>query len=253
MAAPRVAPLELRIAVLSDGHATYFIRLLEESLKLIHQPYRIHYAKDIPARRMWRMLGTGEINLFYGMQTKEKDSNEQIVRVENPLTNGLIGQRVLLIRRADTDVFARIQSVGELKRSKMVAGFGFGWGDAKVWRAAGLPLYEHAAPWTTIYAMVAAGNRRVDFLPRGVIEVLEEARAHPELTVEQHLLVDYRGDFSFYLAKSAGNYRPIIERALREAEATGLKARLIAEVFGADLKALSLDRRVRLRLSSSLH
>ena len=246
-----VAPLELRIAVLSDGHATYFIRLLEESLKLIHQPYHVRYVKDIPARRMWTMLDNGEINLFYGMRTKDKDSNAQILPVRNRLTNGLIGQRVLLTRRADTDVFAHVQTVDDLKRTRLIAGFGAGWGDVKVWKAAGLPLYEHAAPWSTIYAMVAVGTRHVDYLPRGVIEVLDEARGHPELVVEQHLLIEYPGDFGFYLASSAASYRPIIERALREAESTGLKARLIDEEFGADIKALGLKRRVHLHLSAS--
>jgi hypothetical protein len=245
------APLKLRIAVLSDGHSTYFIRLLEESLKLIHQPYHIHYVKDIPARRMWWMLEKGEINLFYGMQSREKNSSKQLILVRNTLTNGLVGQRVLLIRRADTKVFAQVQSVEDLKRTKLTAGLGAGWGDAKVWKITGLPLYEHVAPWRTIYAMVAAGNRNVDYLPRGVIEVLDEARAHPELAVEQHLLLDYRADFSFYLGASAASYRPIIERALREAEVTGLKARLIDEVFGNDITALDLNHRVRLHLSAT--
>jgi hypothetical protein len=246
-----VAPLELRVAMVSDGHANYFIRLLEESLKLIHQPYRIHYVKDIPARRMWWMLGRGEINLFYGMQSKEKNSSEQLVLVRNALTNGLVGRRVLLVRRSDIDAFAQVRSVEDLKRTGLIAGFGAGWGDVKVWKTAGLPLYEHAAPWNTIYAMVNAGNRHVDYLPRSVIEVSEEARLHPELVVEQHLLLDYRGDFAFYLTASAASYRPIIERALKEAEASGLKARLIEEAFGADIKALDLNRRLRLPLSAT--
>lgn len=128
-----LAPLERRIAMVSDGHATYFIRLLEASLKLVRQPYRLHYVKDIPARRMWWKLGQGDINLFYGMQNREKDSSAQLVRVRNALTNGLIGQRVLLIRQADTGLFARIKSVEELKRSGLVAGFDAGRGDVKVW------------------------------------------------------------------------------------------------------------------------
>lgn len=246
-----VEPIELRMAVSSDGHAAYFVRLLEESLKLIHQPYRLHLVKDVPARRMWWMLNKGDLNLFYGMQSKEKDHNEQIVPVRNALTNGLIGQRVFLIRRNDAEVFAGVNSVGDLKRTKMIAGFGAGWGDVKVWRAAGLPQYEHAGPWPTIYAMVAAKNRHVDYLPRGVIEVMEEARLHPELAVEQHLLVDYRADLGFYLAASAASYRPIIERALKAAESSGMKARLIDEAFGADIKALDLDRRTRLRIAPS--
>jgi len=249
--APRPAPLELRIPVVSDGHATYFIRLLEASLNLVHQPYRIHYVKDVPARRMWAMLGKGDINLFYGLEKKEQDIGKEIIPVRVGLTNGLIGQRVFLIRPADAASFARVQSVADLRQTRLVAGFGEGWGDVKVWSKAGLPLYEHTAPWKTIYAMVAAGNRHVDYLPRGVIEVMPEARQHPELTVEQHLLVEYRGDFVFYLSASAASYRPIIERALREAEASELKARLIDESFGPDIKALGLDRRIRLRLPAS--
>ena len=249
--AETVAPLELRIAVVSDGHATYFLRLLEESLQLIHQPYHIHYVKDIPARRMWWMAGKGDINIFYGMRSKDKDGSTRIVPVRNALTNGLIGQRVFLIRRADQQVFARVQSVDDLRSTGLIAGFGAGWGDARVWKATALPLYEHAAPWNTIYAMVAAGNRHVDYLPRGVIEVSKEARAHPELVVEPHLLVDYPGDFGFYLTSEAASYRPIIERALREAEATGLKARLIDEAFGADIRALDLHRRLHLHLAAT--
>lgn len=248
---PGAAPLQLRLAVLSDGHSTYFIRLLEESLKLIHQPYQIHYVKDIPARRMWSMLEKGEINIIYGMQSKEKESRKQLILVRNALTNGLVGQRVLLIRPADTNVFAQVQSVDDLKRTKLTAGLGAGWSDVKVWNAAGLPVYEHVAPWRTIYAMVAAGNRRVDYLPRGVIEVLGEARSHPELAVEQHLLLNYRADFAFYLGASAASYRPIIERALRAAEVTGLKDRLIADAFGDDITALGLNRRLRLHLSAN--
>ena len=51
----------------------------------------------------------------------------------------------------------------------------------------------------------------------------------------------------FYLDASAARYRPVLERALKEADATGLKARLIEE-FGADIKALKLNRRLRLQL-----
>ncbi|MYN24876.1 hypothetical protein GTP69_00475 [Duganella sp. CY42W] len=249
--ASSIAPLELRIAVVSDGRADYFVRLLEESLKLIQQPYHIQYVKDIPARRMWWMLGRGDINLFYGMQSKEKDNDKQLVPVRNALTNGLIGQRVLLIRRSDTDAFLPVRSVGDLKHTGLIAGFGAGWGDARVWKSAGLPLYEHAAPWNTIYAMVTAGNRHVDYLPRGVIEVLAEARAHPELAVEPRLLLEYPADFGFYLSPSVAHYRPIIERALQAAEASGLKARLIDEAYGADIKALNLNRRLRLRLPAA--
>lgn len=246
--APGVEPLELRVAVVSDGRADYFIRLLEESLKLIGQPYNIQYVKDIPARRMWWMLGKGDINLFYGVQSKEKDTSKHLVPVRNALTNGLIGQRVFLIRRADTEAFAQVRSVGDLKRTGLIAGLGAGWYDTKVLKAADIPVYEHAAPWGTIYAMVAAGNRRVDYLPRGVTEVLAEARSHPELAVEQHLLLAYQADFRFYLDASAARYRPVLERALKEADATGLKARLIEETFGADIKALKLNRRLRLQL-----
>lgn len=249
--AAEVAPLELRVAVVSDGRADYFVQLLEESLKLIKQPYHIQYVKDLPARRMWSMLGAGEINLFYGMQSPEKNNDPNLVPVRNPLTNGLVGQRVLLVRSTDTDTFAQVRSVADLKRTGLIAGFGAGWGDTRIWKTAGLPLYEHAAPWHTIYAMVAAGNRHVDYLPRGVIEVLEEARAHPELVVEPHLLLAYRADFGFYLSTSAARYRPIIERALKAAETSGLKARLIDETFGADIKALNLNRRLRLPLSDA--
>ncbi len=107
--------------------------------------------------------------------------------------------------------------MGDLKRTGLIAGFGAGRGDAKMWKTSGLPLYEHAAPWGTVYAMLTAGNRHVDYLPLGVIEVLAEARAHPELIVGQHLLLEYPANFGFYLSQVAASYRPITERALKAA------------------------------------
>lgn len=98
--------------------------------------------------------------------------------------------------------------------------------------------------------MVAVGNRGVDYLPRGANEIGADAKTHSILIVEKHLLLYYERDMRFYLAKRAALYQPTIEYALKAAETTGLKRRMIEQTFGPDIKNLNLAQRRRIRLDA---
>ncbi|MDQ2991119.1 MAG: hypothetical protein M3R60_18685, partial [Pseudomonadota bacterium] len=112
----------------------------------------------------------------------------------------------------------------------------------------GLTVYEFSDQFSLIYTMVAIGNRGVDYLPRGANEIVAEAQSHKPLSIEKHLLFYYNKDMRFYLAKRSSRYLPIIEAALKNAEATGLKDRIIEQTFGADIRALGLGQRRRIQL-----
>ena len=85
---------------------------------------------------------------------------------------------------------------------------------------------------------------------RGVPEIVAEAQAHPALAIEHHLLFSYPRDMRFYLTPRAGQHRAVIESALKAAQASGLKRRIIAQHFGAAIRSLGLDQRRRILLQA---
>ena len=238
--------ITLRAPCFSDQRHKFYIQLLQSALDAIHQPSRISCVDDLPGRRMWKMVDDGNLDLIWGMQAPSKDKHMVPIAVD--LTDGLAGQRVLLIRPADQKVFDRITSVKSLRDSKLIAGFGEGWIDVSVWKNNDLPLYEFPNQFSLIYSMVAIGNRGVDYLPRGANEIGADAQAHQMLSVEKHLVFYYNRDMRFYLSMRAARYQPILEYALKAAEASGLKRRIIDQTFGSEIKTLDLAHRRRIQL-----
>lgn len=236
----------LRVPCFSDQRSQYYVQLLQSSLDAIRQPARITCVNDLPGRRMWKMLGDRKLDLIWGMQTSDKDKDLVPVRVA--LTDGLVGQRILLIRPDDQEVFDRVTSIQALRDTTLVAGFGEGWFDAQVWKRHGLAVYEFPHQFSLIYSMVTIGNRGVDYLPRGAHEIVTEANQHPSLRIEKNLLFYYDRDMRFYLSPHAAAYAPIVEKALKAAEASGLKRRLIDRHFGSEIKTLNLTQRRRILL-----
>lgn len=250
-AGPSSAPtaaIALRVPCFSDQRHQFYVQLLQTSLDAVHQSAQITCVYDLPGRRMWKMIGDGKLDLIWGLQTPDKDRG--MVPIQVALTDGLVGQRILLIRPEDQQVFDRVTSIAALRETRLVAGFGEGWFDAKVWKKNGLPVFEFTHQFSQIYPMVAIGNRGVDYLPRGANEIVREARQHRRLSIEKHLLFAYDRDMRFYLAPQAAAYKPIVENALKAAEASGLKGRLIDRAFGAEIKSLDLGKRRRIQLQA---
>jgi len=247
-AAPPPPTIELRLPCFSDHREKFYLGLLRAALKAQGQPARLSCVFDLPGRRMWKMMGEDKLDLIWGMQTPDKD--RALVPIEVDLTDGLAGQRILLIRPRDQARFDAVSSIDGLRGLQLVGGFGEGWFDAGVWQANRLPSHEFAGQFDLSFAMVAAGNRGIDYLPRGVHEIVAEAQAHPALAIEHHLLFSYPRDMRFYLTPRAGQHRAVIEAALKAAQASGLQRRIIAQHFGAAIRSLGLDQRRRILLQA---
>lgn len=238
----------LKMAAFSDNTHAYYHALLVEALAAAQKPVTVERRLDVPQPRIGSMLEDGSLDVHWFVQSPDRD--QKFVGVAVPLTNGLIGQRVLLIRPVDQDRFAAIQSVADLKASGLVGGFGQGWFDVAVWKANSLPVMEQAGEWRTLYKMVAAGDRKVDYFSRGVTEIGAEAAANPDLAIEKNLLLVYDRDFRFYLSQQAKDYAAPLAEGLARLQQNGKQAELLKTHFGAPLSALGMDTRRKLVLTT---
>jgi hypothetical protein len=240
--------ISLKIPELSANRHAFYEELLESSLKDAGHAVKIEVVKNVPQPRIMYMLENDELPIFWALQTKERDG--KFIPVASNLTNGLIGNRILLIPKGDDGKYAAATNVDQFKALNLKGVFGQGWFDTKVWAANGLGFTEQAGELKNLYQMVEAKNRGVDYFARGANEIMEEAKNNPGLMIEPKLVLVYDRDVRFYLAKGSAALKPVIEDALAKADKSGLKKKLIDKYFGPALAGLNLDKRVKISIKT---
>lgn len=242
------ADVTLKLASLPNGNHKYYHRLLEESLKATGNNVKITVEDNLPQPRIVSYLDDGNLTLHWMLQTKERDA--KYVAVDHKLTQGLIGQRVMLVPKGDEAAYSKVKTLDDFKATGKVAGLGKGWFDVGVWNESGLKVTEQGGEWKLLYSMIASKSRGIDYFPRGANEIVAEAKENPNLGIEQHLLLVYPRDFVFYLSKPNAALKPVIEAALKQAEKSGLQKKLIDEYFGPSIASLGMDKRTKILLKN---
>ncbi len=240
--------ITLRVVALPQDRHLYYTRLLEESLRAAGYEPELVFVKDLPEPRLWSMVAQDQLSLIWGVQTTARDHD--YASIKNPLTNGLIGQRILLVKAGHEDDYAQVRALDEFRRLGKVGGVGVNWFEAEVWNFNLLPLYIKTGDWRRLFSMVENGDRGIDYIVRSAGEITREAADYKGLAIEKHLVLSYERDMHFYLAPGAVRYRAIIENALAQADRSGLKKSLIAQYLMPQFKSLNLDKRVTLKLAT---
>lgn len=240
--------IALTVVSLPNDRHVYYVRLLEEALRQAGYTPDIQIIQGAPQPRIWQMLASNQISLMWGVQTTAR--NKEFASVENDLTNGLIGQRVFLVREGEQDMFAHVHSLAQLRQTGMIGGVGEGWFDAELWPLNKLPVYIKGGDWRLMFRMVANGERDVNYVVRGVNEIINEVREYPGLAIESNLVLQHDRDMRFYLSPEAAALKPVLQEALAKADRSGLKKKLIKQLIMPELDVLHLNKRTRLKLVS---
>lgn len=230
---------------LDNGH-NFYHELIYEALT--QQGYQVTInlpSKHIPQKRVVKMVESNQLSLTWLLQTPERDA--KYLSIDVPLTNGLIGKRVLLIPPALQPKFDQITTLQALQKSGLVAGMGVDWFDVDVWLSNGLAVYKEDGEWRTLYSRLSVYGE-VNYFPRGMNEVGAEAASNPHLAIEQALLLEYDRDFRFYLAPNMAQYRDDIERALKAAQTSGLIDQLIKKHWGEVFDQIKPEQRTVIKL-----
>ncbi|XLZ72986.1 hypothetical protein ABT364_13720 [Massilia sp. SR12] len=156
-----------------------------------HGPYTISPSREplsIPRMLQELAMPGGRINVIARATDRELESRFHPIRI--PIDRGLMGMRLLLVRKADLARFAAVRTLDDLKR--LSAGQGKGWVDTEVLAAAGISVVETPRP-SSLLGMLEAG--RFDFFPRALDEAPREYDAnrklHPAIVIEPTLMLRY--------------------------------------------------------------
>lgn len=227
----------------------YMEELVIKSLQAQGHQVHIHPIKNIPTQRVMKMLASGQLSLYWRGYSPELDA--QFTPVKIGLTQGLKGHRVLFIPKGHQHHYDSVQSLADFQALGKTAGFGKNWTDTIIWRHNKLRAKEIDGNWApALYRMTAKANRGIDYFSRGIIEMALEQKNHPQLDVEQKLMLVYDQDFIFYLSNDYRHLQPLLYNALKAAQDSGLMQKLLRKHFLAvyDPEGLNFEGRKKLYL-----
>lgn len=157
----------------------------------------------------------------------------------------------MLIPKDQQHVYDVVNSLQDFRKLGKVGAMGRGWFDVKIWSLNDLDYIERDGDWRNkIYKQIALQNRGVDYFSRGFFEVIDEAKAHPYLDIEKHLMLIYDRDFRFYLGENSAHYKQIIEKSLQNAKSSGLMDQLIKNYWAESFDILDTDNRTKIYLKN---
>lgn len=220
-----------------DTRDQYHIDLLAAVLKATAADYGPGATQAVATttvqQRALKLLENGEIDLFWGMTSVEREVEALPVRF--PLMAGLLGYRVLLVRPDEDKVFARVRSLRDLAGLRGVQGHD--WPDTRILRGNGLQI-EAESDYPTMFRLVE--NRLVDYFPRSLVEAYaEQQRLGHNLAVDRHLLLVYPTADYFFVAKNNQALADRLALGLRRLQASGAFDDLL---FGTPTHRLALSQ-----------
>ncbi len=227
----------------------YPVRLLEMALQRADARYRIRSAEQKmgQARVMLELERGKMIDVMWTMTSTERERDLLPVRI--PIYKGLIGWRLLLIRREALPQFAGIAELSQLKT--LLALQGHDWPDTDILRANGFRV-STGAYYATMFSMLASG--RVDYFPRSIVEIWNEAEANKaaQLVVEPTILLRYPTAFYFFVNKRNTALAAALEHGLESMIADGSFDKLFHEYHDAIIKQAHLAGRRVFELDNPL-
>ncbi|MBW8833272.1 MAG: transporter substrate-binding domain-containing protein [Burkholderiales bacterium] len=231
-----------------DRRLSYSRDLLQLALSKTGTPYRIEQAQvPMNPERLAIELEAGRtIDVAAIPSTFERERH--LLAVPIPLTKGLIGWRIGLVRKGDENLLANVHSLDDLKRIRIRIGQAQDWPDTFILRERGVEVVT-APRYEALFPMLI--NKRFDYFPRGAIEIwAEQERFADTLAVEPHVVIHYVNDAYFMVNRRNTRLARAIGDGLEKAIADGSFDKLFDTYYGERLRKARLDQRTVIEIGN---
>ncbi|BFI95187.1 MAG: transporter substrate-binding domain-containing protein [Rhodanobacter sp.] len=232
-----------------DARTGYPVAVLRLALEHLHVPFSMKQsAVVLPQARTLELLKDNQVvTVGWSVATTERD--KQLLAVRVPIDRGLIGWRVLLIRRGNEKRFENLRTASQLARVPMAQDQD--WPDLTILRDNGFDMTA-AIDYTSLFSMLKLGH--VDAVPRSVSEIGQELESPDgaDLVAEKHLLLHYPSALVFFVSRNNATLAAALQRGLERAIADGSLQRLFEHTYRQSLNALHLHDRHVIELTNPL-
>ncbi len=190
-------------------------------------------------------------DIFGTVAGNQKLANEQKILIPLPLMKGILGYRILIVRKADAATFAAIKSAADLKKLRM--GIPNTWADAGLFRHNGYPVVEKGS-FDDLFQRLE--NNEFDYVTFGANEVTsvftERAAKSGKLIVEPSLLVYYPFPLVFYVNPQQPALADRVTNGLQTISANGELDKIFNRFYGDLLGQLHVAKRTRITLENPI-
>lgn len=211
-------------------------------------PYRLVRSVEMEQGRVMRELHKSRrVDIAAFAPTPEREQKAIAVRI--PVSKGLLGFRVCLIRAGEEDTFKDVRSIDDWNNAGYRLGQGTHWPDTPILESNGLTVVK-SVRYKPLFHMLE--KKRFDCFPRSVNEVRSELE-RPEnnkLTLEKYLMFQYRLPTFFFVNKNKPELAKRIERGLNIAIKDGSFDRLFNQHYRETLNKINMKQRKIIKLNN---
>lgn len=171
------------------------------------------------------------------------------IAIRIPVSKGLLGYRVCLVRAGETDKFKGITTADDWIKSDYLIGQGAHWPDTQILLANGFKVIE-SVRYKPLFHMLL--KHRFDCFPRSINEVLTELKLpeNSDLALENNLVFQYRLPTFFFVNKSKPDLANRIEKGLKLAIRDGSFDTLFYKHNKTALKTIDISQRHIIKLNN---
>ncbi|GAB2862954.1 hypothetical protein GCM10027277_34460 [Pseudoduganella ginsengisoli] len=189
-----------------------------------------------------------ELDVFWSMTSAAREQGVLTVRI--PLLKGVLGTRLLIIRKDSVDKLAAVKTLGDLKNNVTI-GQGHDWPDTAIIKAAGFNVMTSAS-YDTLYQMLKV--KRFDGIALGANEIDDELAKHPDpdFVIEKNIALSYPAPVFFFVSPQKKGLAERIEKGLLKMMDDGSFNALFDKRWSKQLLSTNLKHRQVFHLPNPL-
>lgn len=248
-ATPAEPPLRYIAPGAGDRFSSYVLTLLQRVSADSGLAFQAIAPVSLTQRRLELEVGRpgGWVDLMWGMSSIER--RDTLRRIEPALDDGLIGCRLLVVRRGDLGRWPATLPVPALQARR--AGQGLHWPDVAILRDNGFTV-QTSAGTPALYEMLQRGH--IDYFPRSALEVRDEldALGGGDFAIVPGLALKYPAGNHIFAGRHQAPRIDLLEGALARLVSSGELKRVFGAAFDPVLRPLALGGRRVISLSNRL-
>ncbi|MBD1388912.1 ABC transporter substrate-binding protein [Neiella sp. HB171785] len=231
----------------------YELQVLTEVVRTWHrQPWHINNdVTNFPKAEDEGSVLSGFADVTVTVAGNSKFAGRAKIVIDQPIAKGLLGLRLLIIKRAQCLRFAKVGEQADLKPLR--AGIPATWADAEILRANGCQVVERGS-FEEVFARLKRDE--FDYVSLGANEVLDVYHNmvgdDPELMIEPTLMLYYPLPLVFYVAPDQLDLADHIRTGLQQIERNGVLAQCFDDYYGFPVRQLNLSQRRVIELDNPL-
>lgn len=206
------------------------------------------YANPEDEARIFRSKG---FDVFGTVAGNPKLENEKKIVVPYPMMKGLLGYRLLIIRKDDEQKYQKISQPSQLQQERL--GIPLGWADAALFRHNGYSVVEEGS-FNDLFTRQL--DKQFDYVSFGANEVESVysslASASGDLIIENSLLLYYPFPLVFYVNPNNEQLAHRIASGMKSITDNGVLDEIFIRHYGDLVSRLKLKDRRMIELANPL-